>query len=135
MCSKLTRAINRLADELAIFNEAERCKSRADLVTKADLNETERIIMASQAELAASLRTAAGQLTKVRTEIQGVQTATDELKAKVTELEAKLAEAIANGSVTQELQDAVAEVVAQAQVVDDEIPDTPAPPPPPPPTE
>lgn len=79
-------------------------------------------IMATQADLAADLRAVKAQQEKTLKEIQSVQTNVDTLKEKIVELE----EIIREGATpSQELVDAVAAVKAQAQVVDDAIPDLP----------
>ena len=81
--------------------------------------------MASQAELAADLRAVRAQQEKTAKEIADVQSGVDSLKAKIVELE----KIIADGNApSQELVDAVAAVKEQAQIVDDLIPDLPAPP-------
>lgn len=77
--------------------------------------------MATQAQQAAELRAAVAQMNKSREEIVAVQAATDVLKQKVIDLEAQLAAGV---EATPELVQAVADVKAAAQVVDDLIPDT-----------
>jgi len=81
----------------------------------------EKRIMASQAELTADLRAVLAQQKKTSAEIATVQGSVDTLKAKIAELEAIIA---AGGEVTPELVTAVADVKAQAQVVDDQLPDS-----------
>lgn len=81
--------------------------------------------MATQAELTQTLKDVLAQQQKTAAEIQSVQAGVDELKTKIAELEA----IIAAGEANPELADAVAAVKAQAQTVDDLIPDLPAPPP------
>lgn len=78
--------------------------------------------MATQAEQAQTLRDVLAQLQKTAGEIATVQSSVDALKARIVELEAIIA---SGGDASQELIDAVAAVKAQAQVVDDEIPDAP----------
>lgn len=85
-----------------------------------------RNIMATQAQLATDLAAVLVQLKKASAEIVGVQTATDVLTAKIAELEAIIA---ADGEASAELTEAVAAVKAQAQVVDEQIPDLPVVPP------
>jgi chromosome segregation ATPase len=81
-------------------------------------------IMATQAELAQTLRDVNTQQRKTIEEIKTLQGSVDQLNAKVAELE----QIIANGpEVSQELQDAVAAVKELAQQVDDQIPDVPTP--------
>lgn len=80
--------------------------------------------MATQAEIAADLRAVLAQQQKTAAEIAAVQEAQNVAIAKIAELEALIA---AGGTVTQELVDAVAAVKAQAQIVDDLIPDVPTP--------
>lgn len=86
------------------------------------IEEKVKLMAATQSELAADLRVVIQQQKKTQTEIQSVQSATDILKAKVKELE----DIIANNpeaAAIPELVQAVADVKAQAQVVDNEIPD------------
>ena len=78
-------------------------------------------IMATQAEITKTLKDVLAQQQKTAGEIAGLQTATNDLKQKITDLE----KVIADGTVTPELEEAVAAVKAQAQVVDDAIPDVP----------
>ena len=81
--------------------------------------EMEHRIMATQAELAAQLKDVLAKQVKTQGEIQTLQASMDVLTTKVTELQAL----IDSGAATTELADAVAAVAAQAQVVDDQIPD------------
>jgi septal ring factor EnvC (AmiA/AmiB activator) len=60
---------------------------------------------------------------KTASEIIALQASSNVLQQTVATLEAALAEAQANGTPSQALVDAVAAVKAQAQVVDDLIPD------------
>ena len=76
--------------------------------------------MATQAELVADLKAVNAQQVKTLGEIQTLQKSSDALAAKIVELEAVIAQ---GGVVTQTLIDAVAAVKAQAQIVDDQIPD------------
>ena len=115
---KLTCAIGRMADALEAGNNQQAILHR--------LAEMEKRIMASQTELAAQLRDVLAQQKKTSTEITAVQSSVDTLNAKIVELEAVIA---AGGEASQELTDAVAAVKAQAQVVDDQIPDLPPAPP------
>lgn len=80
----------------------------------------------TQAELAQDLRDVLAQQQKTSSEIATLQTSVDALKARIAELET------ASAGASQELIDAVAAVKAQAQIVDDQIPDAPAPAPEPP---
>lgn len=86
--------------------------------TKYDLRALDKLIMATQAELATDLRIVLAQQKKTAGEIAALQLASVILKTKVAELEA----ALLSGS-SQELADAVAAVKAQAQAIDDQIPD------------
>jgi hypothetical protein len=72
-------------------------------------------LMASQAELAASLATVSAQVAKIGTE-------TSSLVARVTDLEAALAAA---GNTTPEVDAALEALKAQVQVVDDLVADAP----------
>jgi chromosome segregation ATPase len=95
-------------------------KDHWGLATKTDLQEMEKRIMATQAEAAQTLRDVVVQLKKSDGEIKTVQASVDTLNKKIADLEAVIS---AGGDASQELIDAVAAVKAQAQVVDDEIPD------------
>lgn len=79
-------------------------------------------IMATQTELAEELRKLKAQQNKIAAE----QSARfDALTAKIAELEA----AIANAPVTAEVENALTELKAAAQSLDDTIPDAPVEPP------
>lgn len=80
--------------------------------------------MATQAELAETLRQVNEQQKKTGREIAALQASMDTLNAKIAELEAIIA---AGGTPSQELVDAVQAVKDQAQIVDDQIPDAPEP--------
>jgi prefoldin subunit 5 len=80
--------------------------------------------MASQAEQAQILRDVLTQQKKTQAEIATLQASVDTLKQTITDLEAVVA---AGGNASPELVSAVADVKAQAQVVDDQIPDVPTP--------
>lgn len=84
-----------------------------------NLNRKADQIMATQAEEAEILRNVLDQQKKTATEV-------GTLLQKVSDLEAAIANA---GGASPELIDAVAAVKAQAQVVDDLIPDAPVTPP------
>lgn len=73
--------------------------------------------MATQAELVVQVKAATDKLTKIGTE-------TSTLLQKITDLTT----IITNGPVTPEMQAAVDALTAQAQVVDDLVPDAPTPP-------
>lgn len=127
---QLAMAVLRVAHELCEFrkhqeSEFEWFKSHYKLATKEDLKEMEKRIMANQAELAADLRAVLTQQQKTSVEIATLQASVDVQTTKIAELEALLA---AGGVITQELIDAVAAVKAQAQVIDDQIPDVLPPP-------
>jgi len=115
---QLTHAIERLTCVIAGTADVRVILDRiAQLETK---------LMATQAELAADLKLVSAQQKKTGDEIKALQASMNVLKDKITDLE----EVIANGGgATTELTDAVAEVKAQAQVVDDLIPDPVTPPP------
>lgn len=93
--------------------------------TKQDIEELKDLYMATQAELTQTLKDVVVQQQKTASEIKAVQASVDELKAKIAELES----VIASGEVNPDLSEAVAAVKAQAQTVDDLIPDLPTPPP------
>ncbi len=76
--------------------------------------------MATQAELAEDLRKLKAQVNKVAVE-QGARF--DTLTAKIAELEAT----IRDGTVTPEVETALAEVKTALQSLDDTIPDAPTP--------
>lgn len=80
--------------------------------------------MATQSDLTADLKAVLAQQKKTAGEIAAVQEGVDTLKTQVADLEAQIA---AGGNVTPELMRAVSDVKAQAQVVDDLIPDVPTP--------
>lgn len=102
-------------------------------ITKRDLLEMEKRIMATSAELTADLKEASARQKQTLIDIASVQTNVDSLKAKIVELEALIA---AGGAIGQELVDAVAEVKSLAQQADDSIPNpTPPTEPPLPPSE
>jgi chromosome segregation ATPase len=88
----------------------------------AAINQSLRHIMATQAEQAATLQGVLTTLQKVATEIDGLQANSDLLLQKITELEAVIA---AGGEASAELTAAVEAVRAQAQVLDEDIPDLP----------
>lgn len=98
-----------------------------DKKKKLSIHEKLNIIMATQAELVADIKAATEQLKKVDGEVKTLQGSVDTLKTKVAELEAIIAQ---GGTIGQELVDAVAELKAQVQVVDDNVPDVVVPPPP-----
>jgi hypothetical protein len=81
-------------------------------------------IMSSQTEQAQILREVLAQQKKTAGEIATLQDSVTTLNTKIAELEAIIA---AGGEASAELVAAVADVKAQAQLVDDQIPDVPAP--------
>lgn len=83
-------------------------------------------IMANQAQLAADLKAVLEQQKKTAAEIAEVQAAQAVSLEKITALEEVIAAGV---QPSQELVDAVAAVKAQAQIVDDLIPDVVVPPP------
>jgi chromosome segregation ATPase len=124
-CDRLSVAISLLAHELHETRqerklEFEWFRSHLNFATKSDLKEMEKRIMATQAELSADLKAVLAQQVKTQGEIATVQASVDTLKVQVADLQAIID---AGGTVTQELIDAVAAVKAQAQVIDDQIPD------------
>ena len=83
-------------------------------------------VMATQAEEATILRNVLAQQVKTAGEIATVQQNVTDLNTKVAELQAIIDAGTGTaGAATQELIDAVEAVRAQAQVVDDSIPDVP----------
>lgn len=112
----LTREVHELHKALsAILNNSA-------VLTRID--QLERKLMATQKELADDLKLVLAQQQKTVTEIQGLQTEVNTLKNTIVDLQ-KIIDA--GGTIGQELVDAVAAVKAQAQVVDDQIPDVPVP--------
>lgn len=104
-----------------------RCMSHLLPATKHDMQQLTKYIMATQKELAAELVGVLSQQKKTSGEIAVVQASVDTLKEKIAELESIIAGA---ANADPELVDAVAAVKAQAQVIDDQIPDLPVPEPP-----
>lgn len=90
-----------------------------------DINQLREVLMTTQAEQAQILRQVLTQQQKTQGEIATLQGSVDTLNQKIADLESQVA---AGGEASQELQDAVAAVKAQAQIVDDQIPDVPTPP-------
>lgn len=82
-------------------------------------------IMATQAEATAKLNEVLAQQQKTAGEITVVQTEVNTLKQTIVDLQAVIA--AGNDQVSPELQAAIDAVAAQAQVVDDQIPDAPTP--------
>lgn len=113
---KLAEAITLLVHELHALHNKNAILQR--------IAQMELTIMATQSELAADLKLVLAQQQKTAAEIAAVQAAQTLSLQKITELEAIIA---AGGGPSQELIDAVAEVKAQAQIVDDLIPDVAAP--------
>lgn len=123
----LTEALYFLTKELMRLVEALHDNNHKAILTRID--QLERKIMATQSELAADLGKVLSQQLKTTGEIATVQASVDALKAEVARLEKIIADGGGTGAeVTQELIDAVAAVKAQAQVIDDAIPDAPQPP-------
>jgi len=107
--------------------EAAWLRSHVGLATKHDIHNLQKQIeklMATQADMVTQLNAVLAQEKKTAEEIKAVQAASDVLKQRITDLEAIVA---AGGDATPELEKAVADVKAQAQIVDDEIPDITAP--------
>lgn len=91
-----------------------------EAITKLDRKLTK--IMSIQSDLTADLKLVLAQQQKTSAEIATVQASVNVQAQRIAELEAIIA---AGGPITQELIDAVAAVKAQAQVIDDQIPDVP----------
>lgn len=94
-----------------------------------EINQKLDQIMSTQAEAAETLREVLAQQQKTVGEIQTLQTEVTTLKVKIDELQAMLDN---GGEVGEELQAAIDAVKAQAQIVDDAIPDVVVPEPEPP---
>jgi len=130
----LAGVVEKLSDVAIYFSqvlEQRRCEfewfqKHPEFATKHDLEQMEKRIMATQAELVAKLNATLEQQKKSAVEIQAVQASVDDLKKKIADLQAIID---AGGTVTPELVDAVNAVANQAQVVDDLIPDAPPAPP------
>lgn len=124
LTSGLSTAITSLADAICgLAREVSLHKQPGGLESRLNqLNERLNSLMANQQELAADLRVVLEQQKKTQAEIQAIQAATDVLKEKVKELEDIIA-SNPEAAAIPELVQAVADVKAQAQVVDDEIPD------------
>jgi hypothetical protein len=87
-------------------------------------NKTTEENYGSQAEVVQDLQNIRNQLVKIGGETVSLQTNIDTLNVRIRELE----DLLANAEVPQAIVDAVAAVKAQAQVVDDSVPDVPTPP-------
>lgn len=121
---RLADAIQNLACEIKEFREQVRVDSETITILHGMDRKLDKI-MATQADLAADLRAVRAQQEKTAAEIAAVQEAQTVALEKITELEAVIAAGVAP---TPELVDAVAAVKAQAQIVDDLIPDLTVPP-------
>lgn len=126
MFRKLAESISQLAHELCEMRREriESGGSRAELATKCDIRELKDYIMATQAEVTATLKTAAGQQKKTIEEIKAAQAAMDALNAKIVELQAIIT---AGGDASPELVEAANEVAALAHTADEALPDIPPP--------
>lgn len=82
-------------------------------------------IVTSTSEALAKLDKVLAQQQKTATEIDSVQTEVTALKAQIADLQAVIA--AGNDSVSPELAAKIDAIAAQAQLVDDKIPDVPAP--------
>lgn len=92
-------------------------RPRSRPITKHDLRELERLILMTQAELAAGLKALQAQVGKIGNE----QSARfDAAQAKIAELEELIK---AGGTITQEVVDAFDGVKVAMQTLDDAIPD------------
>lgn len=128
MFRKLAESISMLAHELCEMRREriESGGSRAELATKCDIRELKDYIMATQAEVTATLKTAAGQQKKTIEEIKGAQVAMDALNAKIVELQALITSGT-GGDASPELVEAANEVAALAHTADEALPDIPPP--------
>lgn len=117
----LVEAIQTLACELKQFREQVRVDSETITALRRVEHKLETI-MASQNELTNDLKAVLAQQQKTAAEIADVQAGVDTLNAKVVALEEVIAAGVAP---SQELVDAVAAVKAQAQIIDELIPDLP----------
>lgn len=115
--SSLAHAVCGLAREVSNHNQASGLERRL-----AQIDERLNIMAATQQELAADLRVVLEQQKKTQGEIAGVQTEVNTLKEKIIELE-EIISSNPTAEAIPELVQAVADVKAQAQVVDDGIPD------------
>lgn len=153
LCKKLTipeaisEGFSLVAHELCKLREQkekefEWYKSHHGLATKQDLEKMETRIMASQAELAAQLKTITAEAKTTKEVLQKVSNESSASLEKITALDAKVKELtdIINqgGEITPELQAsfdelkvASGEALAAATAVDDLVPDPTEPPPPP----
>jgi Xaa-Pro aminopeptidase len=114
---------NRLADAVRLLaSEIHELRHDRSHVILDRLTQMENKIMATQAELTADLKLVKAQQVKTAEEIAAVQAAQNLSLQKITDLEAVIAAGV---TPSQELVDAVAEVKAQAQIVDELIPDLP----------
>lgn len=122
--------------------EFEWFKSHHGLATKQDLKEMENRIMASQAELAAELKTLTAEAKQTKEVLQKVSNESSASLEKITALDAKVQELTdqinQGGTITPELQEAFnelktasGEALAAAQSVDNLVPDPTTPPEPP----
>lgn len=116
----LSESLHDLADALRGLNEQraiefEWFKSHSNLATKRDLQEMEKRIMATQAEVVAELRVLKGQAEKIRTEVTDAKT---ELQATIKRLEDIIA-AGNTGEATAELVAVKDELKAELQTLDD----------------
>ena len=78
-------------------------------------------------QLIDDLKAVKAQQVKTAGEITALQASSNTLQTTIATLETALADALASGTPSQALIDAVADVKTQAQTVDDLIPDVPAP--------
>lgn len=119
----LVHALSHLVHELREDREQRKHDNNKAILNR--LAQMEEKIMATQKEIAEDLKLVLAQQVKTAGEIALLQEAQTVAIAKIVELEALIAE---GGTVTQELIDAVAAVKAQAQIVDELIPDVVPPP-------
>jgi len=87
------------------------------------LHSLKELVMTSTSEAIAKLDAVLAQQQKTATEIDGVQTEVTALKAQIADLQAVIA--AGNDNVSPELSAKIDAIAAQAQVVDDKIPDVP----------
>lgn len=122
--SDLACSVDRLCETLCAHSGESGQSEQTQIILKR-MEEMENKIMATQAELTADLKSVTAQLKKLDGDTKALQTSVDTANAKIVELEALVA---AGGTIGQELIDAVAEVKAAVQVVDDNVPEVPTPP-------
>lgn len=127
-CSELEKAVHLVAAELHCLREDLKSgldwfKSQANLVTKQDLKEMEKRIMATQAEVVEELKLLKEQGAKIKAE---VISAKEELTAEIKRLQ-DIIDSGSAGEATPELVQIKDELKETLQGIDDLHLDTPAP--------